>query len=557
MPSKKPAGAKPPRPAYSGPAIPVPMRFAALHAAWERARRGKRPSASQLAFASNWLLQLQQLHADVRAGRWAPRHTVSFIVQRPKTREIHSPHFADRVLHHWLVPRLEALYEPVFIHDSYANRQGKGSHAAVARLQRFMRQRNGQGWYLQLDVHNFFNSIHRPTLYGLLKRRLHQAQRQGNISAPKALALQSLCHKLLAQPAAEHCNNPAAARRLPPHKRLRNARPGCGLPIGNLSSQFFANVYLNELDQFVKHQLKVKHYLRYVDDFVLLADSPAPLQYWQTAIACFLRQRLGLQLKESPRLAPLRQGVDFLGYIVRPSHLLVRPRVLKQCRARLYEWERRHVRRAALAETVQGTAPNTPQGPQDQGPQDQYSSAQDLPAPQPERWHIQASAADLAALQATLGSYWGHFRHASSQRLRRALWTRFGWLGVLFAWRADGSLAPRWVLQGVTLAQQMQALQTQWPQAHSQVQKGRQWLQLPAPGQADGSHVTARQTGWLRHGTRRREVLAWHNAAAPPEPAPPALPPRSLRLSPAPLTPSPAKRGRAGARASARWGASP
>lgn len=391
-----------PRNAYTGPDVPVRLTFAALHAAWGKARRGKRPSSNHLAFASRWLDALQTLHQQLRAGIWVPRRTVSFVVNHPKTREIHAPDFADRVLHHWLVPQLEFLYEPIFIHDSFANRAGKGSHAAVDRLHAFMRQRNGQGWFLQLDVHNFFNSIHRPTLYELLKDRLSKAQKRGALSASHAQALQSLCHKLLAQPVQEWCTDPAAAAQVPPHKRLRNASAGCGLPIGNLTSQFFANVVLNELDQFVKHTLRVKHYVRYVDDFVLPAPDADTLRQWHAQIAQFLQERLRLRLKEEHHLASLAQGVDFLGYVLRPSHRWVRRRVVAHCMAKLLAWAQRHVKTTFHSHTGLGM------------------------------WRVQAAPDALAHLQHLLASYWGHFAHARSVRLRHALVRRFGWLRGLF-----------------------------------------------------------------------------------------------------------------------------
>lgn len=451
--------------AYTGPAVPVRLSFAALHAAWGKARRGKRPSANHLAFASRWLSALQTLHQQLRAGIWLPRRTVSFVVRHPKIREIHAPHFADRVVHHWLVAQLETLYEPIFIHDSYANRAGKGSHAAVDRLQAFMRQRNGRGWFLQLDVHNFFNSIHRPTLYRCLDARIHPAKE-----------LRSLCHKLLAQPVQEWCADPAAAARVPPHKRLRNAPAGCGLPIGNLTSQFFANVYLNELDQFVKHSLKVKHYVRYVDDFVLLASDAATLRQWHAQIAQFLQDRLRLRLKDEHHLAPLAQGVDFLGYDLRPSHRLVRRRVVAHCKGKLALWAQRYVKTTTHAHT--GAA----------------------------MWLITAPPEAMAHLQHLLASYWGHFARAHSVRLRHALVQRFGWLRALFHINPAGDIAPRWVLQGTTLSEQVAWLRSQWPHAACSVQKGCATMRF-APLQApDGSRVHARQTGWLRHGTRRREI---------------------------------------------------
>ncbi|WP_158273204.1 DUF1566 domain-containing protein [Limnohabitans sp. WS1] len=198
-----------------------------------------------------------------------------------------------------------------------ANRAGKGSHAAVDRLHAFMRQRNGHGW--------------------LMCRYLYTRKSSGGG------ALRSLCHKLLAQTVQEWCADPAAAVKVPPHKRLRNAPAGCGLPIGNLTSQFFANVYLNELDQFVKQTLKAKHYVSYVGDFVLLAPNAATLRQWYDQIAQFLQARLSLRLKDEPRLAPLAQGVDFLGYVLYPSHRLVRRRVVAHCKGKLSAWAQRHV----------------------------------------------------------------------------------------------------------------------------------------------------------------------------------------------------------------------
>ena len=122
--------------------VPVPISFAACHAAWQKARRGKRPSANQLRFDSRWLDNLLALHDQLRSGQWQPERTVSFVVQHPKVREIHAPAFADRLVHHLLVERLEKFYEPIFIHDCYANRQGKGSHAAVDRLQQVLPPRS-------------------------------------------------------------------------------------------------------------------------------------------------------------------------------------------------------------------------------------------------------------------------------------------------------------------------------------------------------------------------------------------------------------------------------
>ncbi len=280
-----------------------------------------------------------------------------------------------------------------------------------------------------------------------------------------------------------------AAARLPAHKRLANARPGCGLPVGNLTNQFFANVYLNALDQFVKHTLKCRHYLRYVDDFVLLAKDRDQLRQWQVQIEQFLIDSLRLKLKEGSRLEPLCQGIDFLGYRVFVDHRRVRPRVLTHCKAKLSAWAAQHVQT-----TEKGFA-------------------------------IQALPDARAQLQAMLGSYWGHFAHANSVRLRRALFDRFSWLKALFALSPAGDLHARWVLQGEAYAAQAAALQTQWPAALCHIQKGYQLVELaplqpatpPTTATVRPERARAVQTGWLRHGTRRREITRWFVPHLSPE----------------------------------------
>jgi RNA-directed DNA polymerase len=348
----------------------------ALHDAWRSARRRKRPSRNQLAFERRWAENLFDLQRRLQMGTWSPSPATCFIAQRPKARQIHAPDFSDRVVHHWLVPPLEEIYERVFIHDSYANRRGKGTHAAVSRLKQFVRQEhsgNGHGWYLQLDVHNFFNSISRKKLYRLLKDRL--------IRAGVSLTVLRVVHALLRRPVqAQGIINRSTAEeraRVPAHKRLENAAPGCGLPIGNLSSQFFANVYLNELDQFVKHTLKAKRYLRYVDDFVLVHHDRAQLERWKVQIEQFLADVLGLKLKADVRLRPLSSGIDFLGYVVYPTHTRVRPRVLKHAAEALYGWHRQHAMAGGYL----------------------------------------AAPADVRRLASIWASYLGHLRHANAQRI--------------------------------------------------------------------------------------------------------------------------------------------
>lgn len=357
------------------------VSFSALRTALRSARRGKKPSRDQLHFDANWLDGLLDLQDQLNADTWHPGAPTCFIVSDPKHRQIHAPPFADRVVHHLVIPQLEAIYEPTFIYDSYSNRRTKGTHAAVRRLRQLVRQVHsgqGGGWYLQLDIANYFNSIHRPTLYALLKARMERA----GIAEPVRRVIHALLNWPLARTGVNWAATESERAGVPPHKRLENAAPGCGIAIGNLSSQFFANVYLDRLDQFIKHDLKATRYLRYVDDFVLLHQDRQQLQAWKVRIQDFLRAELRLELKADQRLRPLQDGIDFLGYVVRPTHTVVRRRVVAHCRAKLAQFE----------------------------------SDADL------------SPASLARLRCIWASYLGHFRHAATFRLQQRFFARFPWL---------------------------------------------------------------------------------------------------------------------------------
>ncbi len=382
---------------------PHAVSFDDIYRAWRKARRNKQPSGNQLDFEQHWADGLLALQDQLNSGTWQPQPTTCFIAKRPKAREIHAPDFSDRIVHHWLVPQLEAIWEPKFVYDSFSNRPGKGTHAAVDRLRDFMREvRSGQGggWYLQLDIKNFFNTIHRPTLWTMLRKGLQKA------GAP--LVVQRTAHELLRRsPLAQGVLNRSTAAehaRVPEHKRLVNAGAGRGLPIGNLSSQFFANVYLDALDQFVKHKLKAKRYLRYVDDFILVHESREQLQAWHAEIELFLRETLHLELKADVRLKPLASGADFLGYHVFHNHRRIRPRVVHHAFEKLIAWERRHVRSGVARAT-------------------------------PEQHRL---------VRSIFASYLGHFSHGNAVRLTERLHRRFTWLAPLtngkrsFDYRLEG-----------------------------------------------------------------------------------------------------------------------
>ena len=363
----------------------VAFKFKRIYGAYLACRKRKRATSQAQHYDLHLLDELVWASESLQKQTRQPRRTACFITIRPKAREIHAAAFADRVIHHLLVPHLEKLYEPIFIHDSYSNRKNKGTHKAVERLQQFMRQvtcnQKRRAYYLQLDIHNFFNSVDKGLLFQLIQQRLHDPQ------------LLWLCRTILEHNPCLNVKEYGGAKKfakVPAHKRLKNAPQGKGLPIGNLTSQFFANLYMNELDQFVKHHLKCKHYLRYVDDFILLHEDKAQLEAWREVMIVFLHERLGLRLKDRGKFHPISNGADFLGYIVRPHYCLVRRRVVGNLREKLSCFEHKIANLGGL------------------------------------------SYIDYSALQAILASYLGHFRHASSYRLVHSLWRQYPWLSRYF-----------------------------------------------------------------------------------------------------------------------------
>ena len=372
-----------------------------LHAAYRQCRRRKRGTCNAMAFEINLEENLSLLHEELKSGRYRPESSLVFLVEKPKRREIFAASFRDRVVHHLLINHLEPHWERRFIHDSFACRVGKGTHAGVQRLRQFTRKitlnETRPAWYLQLDIRGFFMSIHR----GILFDRLAGQERDSVILG--------LIHTLVFHDPVQGCHFRYTCQRdllrLPDHKTLFKAALDCGLPIGNLTSQFFANVYLDALDQFIKHRLKARFYVRYCDDFVLLSEHRQQLLEWEQEIQTFLQEELYLQLNERRKCRPIADGIDFLGYIVRPDYLLVRRRVVGGLHQRLRKVEQAFYR--------QGMKPR---------------DAERLVFPWD--WSL------IVQMRQWLVSYQAHLQHAASHRLWNGLLQRFHWLQEYFVWHA-------------------------------------------------------------------------------------------------------------------------
>ncbi len=305
------------------------VSYKALYEAYLRCRKHKRNTHNALAFEYNHIENLVNLETSLNNYSYAPSRSVCFLTTSPKLREVFAADFRDRVVHHLIVPLLERILEPTFIFDSYSNRKGRGTHKAVARAQKFSRATT---YYLQLDIKNFFYSIEKMKLFEMLKSGI--IKRYDTVADTTEIRLSKLLWLL--NTIVFHDVTRGAIMKgdrrlfdtLPPHKTLFKLPKSHGLPIGNLTSQFFANVYMNGFDNFVKRTLKARYYLRYVDDFVLFSDSKVQLQQWYGKIEAYLYHTLGLRLRDRFKLRKNRDGLDFLGYIIRPYYTLVRRRVV-------------------------------------------------------------------------------------------------------------------------------------------------------------------------------------------------------------------------------------
>ena len=303
----------------------APFQFEDLVQAYYDCRRNKRNSASARLFEKDMEINLLELHDDLIAGTYRPGRSICFVVTRPKAREVWAAAFRDRVVHHLMYNHVAPRFYASFIADSCACIPGRGTLYAATRLESKIRSAS-ENWskpvfYLKCDLANFFVAIDKAVL---------RKQLEARITEPwwLALATQILMH----DPREDYeTRSPAHLfNRVPQHKRLVAQPVRLGLPIGNLSSQFFANIYLDALDQFAKHQLRAKHYIRYVDDFVFLHESPQQLNQWLAAVEAFL-PRLGAKLNPTKTiLQPVDRGVDFVGHVIKPWRRTTRKRSLAQ-----------------------------------------------------------------------------------------------------------------------------------------------------------------------------------------------------------------------------------
>ncbi|MEW6328921.1 MAG: reverse transcriptase domain-containing protein [Candidatus Micrarchaeota archaeon] len=286
--------------------------------AFKKAKKRKSKKQYVIDFEKNLQNELFKLQWELLTGTYRPRPLTTFTVRDPKTRRISSSHFRDRVVHHAVCNIIEPIFEKRFICDTYANRKGKGTLAALKRFDCFLRKttKNGRtiivaktgndviGYALKADIKHYFETVDHPVLISILRKRICDED------------LLNLIQLIL--------------------ENHKTEIPEKGMPLGNLTSQFFANVYLGELDYFVKHDLKLKYYVRYVDDFIILEQNRALLEEYKQRISRFLLEKLKVELhQEKSRIIPLHRGITLLGFRVFYHYKLLKKANLNRIEKRI------------------------------------------------------------------------------------------------------------------------------------------------------------------------------------------------------------------------------
>ena len=272
--------------------------FENLLLAFKKAKIGKTKKRYVKRFKKDLRENILRLREELLNKTYKPHPLKTFILRDPKTRKINKSIFRDRIVHHALINIIKHLFESIFIYDSHANQIGKGTLKAIERFDKFKRKvsRNNtrKCFILKADIKHYFEEINHDILINILKRKIKD-------------------------------KNVLWLIKLIIHNQAIGGKKIKGMPLGNLTSQFFANVYLNELDQFAKHKLRAKYYIRYVDDFVILHDSKDQLKKWKDEISVFLKEKLDLELHPNKsHILKLEKGIKFLGFRIFNHHKLLR-----------------------------------------------------------------------------------------------------------------------------------------------------------------------------------------------------------------------------------------
>lgn len=317
-----------------------------LYIAYKDARRHKHKKIYVLRFEFNLEENLIALRDELIEGRYRPARSDCFIIHDPKMREVFAARFRDRIVHHLFYNYTYRLFERTFIYDSYSCLKGKGTHFGIERLKHHIRSVSSNFsqpcYVLKIDIRGYFMSIDRQRLWNICNATLDSIYRKGGdcIVMPDLNFVKFLLERILFTNPVEDCRVVGEMKdwdNLPREKSLFCSERGCGLPIGNLSSQLFSNVYLNTLDQYVKRVLEAKHYGRYVDDAYIVDNDRDRLKQMIGKIGKFLDEMLGLQINPGKtRIYNAKHGIEFLGAYIKPFRTYISTSSLSRIKRKLH-----------------------------------------------------------------------------------------------------------------------------------------------------------------------------------------------------------------------------
>jgi RNA-directed DNA polymerase len=315
--------------------------FDNILSAWQRFSHDKQKKQDVIEFKMNLMDNLYQLHNDLKNRTYTHGSYSHFTIADPKKRDIHKSSVRDRIVHHLLYHALYPYFDSKFIHDSYSCRINKGTHKALNRFEEFSRKCSCNNtktcWVLKCDIRKFFASINHEILKQILRSHIDDGDTLGLLEN----IIDSFCTERGAHGSSlrgaprsgegyKNTNYPLGLRPLPLGGGDETAKYNAtantkGLPLGNLTSQLLVNIYMNKFDQFVKHELKQKYYIRYADDFVFLSESRKGLEELLPRIREFLWQELRLELHpDRVFIKTVASGVDFLGWVHFINHRVLR-----------------------------------------------------------------------------------------------------------------------------------------------------------------------------------------------------------------------------------------
>ena len=305
------------------------VELEALFTAYFECRKNKRNTTNALTFEVDYENNLVQLCEEINSGTYKIGRSIAFIVDKPVKREIFAADFKDRVVHHLIIGKLNHLFEKQFIYDSYSCRVGKGTHFGIGRIDKFIRQCSlnytKNCYILKLDLQGFFMSINKTILFAKLEKFIKEKYQAHD----KELIIK-LSKQVIFNDPTKNCiikRYKSDWVNLPQTKSLFHSKPNCGLPIGNLTSQVFANFYMDSFDHYMKHDLKIRYYGRYVDDFVIVHEDKEFLKKLISKLSEYLQTEL--QVTIHPKKIYLQhysKGAKFLGTVILPNRIYIADR---------------------------------------------------------------------------------------------------------------------------------------------------------------------------------------------------------------------------------------